>query len=81
MASLDKSLENRKQALMAKMTEEGWRVPAILNEPCLSLPNPSLGHPATFNSHFEPVMIEASPAAQDFTRPGQVPFVFDTPSS
>ena len=32
--SLDKSCEDKKQALLAKMTEEGWRLPALLNEAC-----------------------------------------------
>lgn len=32
--SLGRPCENKKQAFLAKMTEEGWRVPALFNKPC-----------------------------------------------
>ena len=32
---LDKSFEDKKLALLAKMNEEGWRLPVLLNKPCL----------------------------------------------
>lgn len=35
-STLDKSIEDKKQALQAKMIEEGWRLPALLNEVCSS---------------------------------------------
>ena len=38
ISSLDKSCEDKKQALLAKMTEEGWRLPALLNEYCKCQP-------------------------------------------
>jgi hypothetical protein len=36
LSTLDKSCEDKEQALLAKMIEEGWQLPAILNEPCQS---------------------------------------------
>ena len=44
MASLPKDTEDKKQALQAKMIEEGWALPALLNKPCTnhSSPNPVL---------------------------------------
>ena len=38
-STLDKSCEDKKQALQAKINEEGWRLPAVLNEPCLVQPS------------------------------------------
>ena len=35
-ASLDKASDDKKGALLAKMVEEGWKIPVILNKPCLS---------------------------------------------
>lgn len=34
ISTLDKTIEDKKQGLLAKMTEEGWRLPAVLNEAC-----------------------------------------------
>ena len=35
--TFDKTIEDRKQALLAKMTEEGWRINVVLNECCSAL--------------------------------------------
>jgi hypothetical protein len=37
MASLDRSIENKKQALQVKMREDGLQIPILLNQPCLYL--------------------------------------------
>ena len=34
MASLDSSEEDKKTLLRAKMVEERWRIPAVMNEVC-----------------------------------------------
>ena len=34
MASLDSSEEDKKTLLRAKMVEERWRIPAVMNEAC-----------------------------------------------
>ena len=33
---LDKTIVDKKQALHGKMTEEGWRIPSVMNESCRS---------------------------------------------
>ena len=40
--TLDKRIEDRKQALFIKMTEEHWQLPALLNIPCKIQPLPSI---------------------------------------
>jgi hypothetical protein len=49
LSTLDKSLEDKKQALLVKMVEEGWRIPAVLNARC------TLGkaHPVPAQSAFK----------------------------
>lgn len=34
LLNLDKNIEDKKLALLGKMTEEGWRLPAVLNNSC-----------------------------------------------
>jgi hypothetical protein len=34
LASLDSTVPDKKTALMARMVEEGWKVPVLLNRPC-----------------------------------------------
>lgn len=41
MSTLDKSCEDKKQALRAKMAEERWKLPVVFNEACKVRPNPS----------------------------------------
>lgn len=43
MESLSKKAPDKKAALLAKMTEEGWRLPVILNKPCEFHSHQSLG--------------------------------------
>ena len=38
MTSLSKEVPDKKLALQAKMIEEGWRIPVLLNKPCQVLP-------------------------------------------
>lgn len=62
-ASLDKSASDIKQAFHAKMTEEGWRLPAVLNKRCTSLPTPFLVPQARFrpvDSALQPADVRAS---------------------
>jgi hypothetical protein len=51
MATLDKSTEDKKQALLAKMTEESWRVPVIFNAGCQARPAPPFQHQTAFRLH------------------------------
>ena len=40
-ASLDRSVDDKKSALLAKMKEEGWRVPILINQLCSARPKSS----------------------------------------
>jgi chromosome segregation ATPase len=50
MASLDKTVDN-KQALLAKMTEEEWKLPAVLNELCPIQPSSTVQQKSAFRHH------------------------------
>jgi hypothetical protein len=51
LSIVDKSYEDKKQALLAKMTEEGWRLPAILNEACDSQSRANIQTQIAFRPH------------------------------
>lgn len=68
-STLDKSVEDKKQALLAKMTEGGWRLPALLNEACHFKPKRSFQQETAFkvvNPDLPPEDLRASFAPQDF---------------
>jgi len=67
--TLDKTIEDKKQALLAKMTEEGWRLPALLNEVCQAQSPPTLQQKSAFRPHIpvqQPQDTQASPAPHHF---------------
>lgn len=69
MASLDKSIEDKKQALLAKMTEEGWRIPVVFNKGCQARPSPTFHRPIAFRPHQLSIQLQnlqASLAPSDF---------------
>ena len=51
MASFGSSIENRKQALLTKMTEEHWRLPAILNQVCQARNSSTMQQQAAFRPY------------------------------
>jgi hypothetical protein len=51
LLSLDKAVEDKKQALQAKMIEEGWRLPAVLNEACQARPKQTRQPQTAFRLH------------------------------
>ena len=73
-ATLDKSVEDKKQALQAKMIEECWRLPSVVNGPCSRQPNQSSGHQLPFNLYNQDQpqqCVQAGLAEQDFIYPSQ----------
>lgn len=51
ISTLDKSCEDKKKALLAKMAEEDWRVPIVLNEACQVRPTPTFQQQSAFSLH------------------------------
>lgn len=51
MASLDKNMDDKKQALLAKMTEEGWRNPVVVNQVCQTQPATTVPTQFPFRLH------------------------------
>lgn len=49
--SLGASEEDKKTLLRAKMTEEGWRIPSIINETCKIQPKLKFPHQTAFKLH------------------------------
>lgn len=75
-ALLDKSFEDKKQALLAKMTEEEWRLPALLNEFCQVRPGPIFQQQSAFRLHqpdIQPQDLEADFSPRNYVFEGQVP--------
>ena len=79
MKALGSSCEDKKQALQAKMIEEGWRLPALLNESCNCQSRQTLRpeDPPKFHQSLHPpeeLLLPFSP--QDFIgpSPSQLPF-------
>lgn len=69
MATLDKTAPDKKQALLAKMTEKEWRLPAILNEACQVQPKLISHQQTAFRLHqpdIQPQNLQASLAPSDF---------------
>lgn len=69
---LGKKTEDKKQALLAKMTDEGWRLPAVLNEVCQAQPRQSLHPQSAFKPHqlyLPPQDLQASFSLQDSYQP------------
>ena len=76
MSILDKSIEDKKQALMVKMAEEGWRIPAVLNEGCKMKPVASHAVQNTFrlyNPYGLPHNLQAGLVAREFSLSGPAP--------
>jgi hypothetical protein len=69
---LDKSVENKKLALLAKMTEEGWKTDVTLNKHCQDQPRKTLHSQSAFKLHgklLQPQNLQPSFAPQDFDCP------------
>jgi len=84
LLTLDKSVEDKKQALLSKMTEEGWRLPAVLNETCQARPAPTFQQQTAFRLRqpdIQPQDLQAGFSSLDFVYPDQLPFELVTPSS
>lgn len=69
LLTLDKAAEDKKQALQAKMIEEGWRLPAVLNEACHARPSPRAQQQIAFRLHQPPQELRAGLTPLDFLRP------------
>lgn len=81
--TLDK-LADKKLALLAKMTGEGWRIPLVLNEACSSQPKPNFQTQSAFRLHISdqpPQDVQADFSSPDFIYPDQPPSELVTPSS
>lgn len=84
LLALDKNTEDKKQALLTKMTEEGWRLPAVLNERCQARPSSNFQQQTAFRLHqpdIQPQGLQADFPSLDFIYPGQLPSGLNTPSS
>ena len=71
LSTLDKSIDDKKQALFAKMTKEDWRLPALLNETCHPRARPTLQPQSAFELHYPdqiPQDLQASLAPQYFAQ-------------
>ena len=76
LSILDKSIEDKKNALMVKMVEEGWRIPAILNEVCKLKLVPSVPHRNTFrlyNPYLLPHNLQATLPPRESPLSRQIP--------
>lgn len=83
IASLDKTTVEKKEALLAKMIEEGWRVPVVFNEACQFQQRSNFAQQATFNTLFQPTQLghlQPSLADQDYEQPALHPTEIVTPS-
>jgi hypothetical protein len=73
LSTLDKAAEDKKQALLGKMTEEGWRIPVVLNQACVCQPAQIVPRQSTFKPfqlNLQPQDLQASFASQDFALTG-----------
>jgi hypothetical protein len=80
ISSLGKNIEDKKQALLIKMTEDSWQIPVVLNEACQIRPQLTIQPQSAFklhNPHQAPQGLRHSLAPQDFTHPGQDCFFRD----
>ena len=66
---LDKAAEDKKQSLQAKMVEEGWRLPAVLNEACQARPSPTFQQQIAFRLHQPAQDLRAGLTPLEFLRP------------
>lgn len=69
--SLKKPLDDKKLALQEKMAGEGWRLPALLNQPCKYQLPQTAGPQLPFRPHHPenpPRDLRASLVPQDFSR-------------
>lgn len=76
--------EQKKQDLLAKMNENGWQIPIVLNDSCKVQPIQTPQQQTTIQRHLPnipPQDLQADPASLDFVFPGQLPFELTTPSS
>lgn len=74
MATLDRSIEDKKQALQAMMVEEGWQIPVVVNKHCLLNPNPNQPGkrgPKLKHKPFVPEVAYSRPIGQNFMFPDQ----------
>lgn len=72
MSILDKSIDDKKLALMVKMAEQGWRIPAVLNEACTLKPvasNPLLNTFRLYSPYGLPHNLQAGLLAREFSLP------------
>ena len=79
ISTLDKSCEDKKQALLAKMIEEGWRVPAVLNKLCECHLRQSVDQSRHFKTHNpdqRPEELVSALPSQDFIEPSYHHFAF-----
>ena len=82
--TLEKNIEDKKQALQAKMIEEGWRLPALLNEPCKChlriTPDPNLPF-KPHNPDQRPEELRPALPPQGFIDPLPIHFAFQDPGT
>ncbi len=84
MSTLGKDTGDKKQALLAKMTEEGWRLPAVLNEFCQVRPTSTFQQQPAFRLHqFDqpPQDLQADFSPRNYVFEGQIPSELITSSS
>lgn len=75
LLSLDKSFADKKQAFLAKMTEEGWQLPAILNQTCQGKSSLTLRQRAAFrplHAGQPPQELQTSSAFLELVCPTQI---------
>ena len=83
ISTLDRSVEDRSQALQAKMIAEGMQIPVIVNRPCKTNPTQKVASKrgrkpqAALN---QPEIVEPAPAEVEFTFRDQGPNDLVTPS-
>lgn len=71
MTLLDKNTEDKKQALLGKMTEEGWKLPIVLNQICQVHSAPTLPAQLSLRLHSrfpQPQDFPPSLAPREFTQ-------------
>lgn len=72
--TFDKTIEDKKQALLAKMTEEGWRLDIVINESCTALSSPILQQKIVSILHqpdIHPQDLQADLSSPDFASQDQ----------
>lgn len=70
MASLPKDCPDKKMALHAKIVEEGWRLPVLLNKPCQTQQPSYPIHRLPFHPHVPPRQVPIHSFTQDEAQAG-----------